>query len=429
MMQIPQGAKEAARKHRLQAKELQAEREARNTLKANSAGGLAAGNTLQPVDTTGAQGAAYPPYCNTGGYGSSEKNQAKNGLQITKIDWLRVTNTDLDNFIATMSEVDNSGGILDSANVIVRWSEKGLHGYDQSAKLLLQRDNDQLTIGHIAMAEAGRNKGGMMELTGVGCKWFQLQYPALWMELYSLFVEYEWRISRTDIALDLPGEYCQAQGYTVPSLFAEAVNHGLFRSDKLRNPNMQQSYSTAGDWSALIVGGIDPQGYDPIEHCPAGLTAYIGNRKSSADFFRIYEKGKELLGAEAEPDSIDRAWVRIEHEMSRKGSSRDVPLDVMLRPDEYFALNRSGVRQLMHDYRASLSLERVQQVQLAQFNKERSLSVAKKIYWAKHSYGRLFKTLQDEGITLQQIIAWLTRADGLQEFILDIDEPMQEVAA
>ncbi|PWQ97683.1 replication initiation factor domain-containing protein [Leucothrix pacifica] len=425
MMNLPKGHIEKARKHRNQAKELQAEREALQSLKSNNVGGMVVGDMLQGVDFKGAQSATYPPYCNTGGYGLPTKKQAKNGLQVTKIDWLRATCTDLESFISTMSDVDSKGGILDQANVIVRWTEKGLHGYDQSAKLLLQRDNDNLTIGHIAMAEAGRNKGGMIELTGVGCKWLQLQYPDLWLELYSLFIEFEWRFSRIDIALDLDGEYCLEHGYTVPSLYGEAINNGLFKSDKLRNPNMKQTSSIAGDWSTLLVGGVTPESYDPIEHCPAGLTAYIGSRKGSADFFRIYEKGKELLGAEAEPESMDRAWVRVEHEMSRKGTGREIPLDVMLRPDEYFALDRSGVRQLMHEYRASLSLERVQQVQLSNFQREKSLSIAKKVYWAKHSYGRLLKTLQDEGLELQQIIDWLTRSDGLKEFIFDV----QEVAA
>ena len=304
---------------------------------------------------------------------------------------------------------------------IVRWSEKGLHGYDQSAKLLIQRDNDNLTIGHIAIAEGGRNKGGLFELTGVGCKWFQLQHPELWLELYTLFVHFEWRISRADIALDLPGEYCIDKAYTVPSLYSEAINNGLFKSDKLRNPNMKQTSSIAGDWSSLLVGGVTPENYDPLQHCPAGLTAYIGSRKGSADFFRIYEKGKELLGAEAEPDSIERAWVRVEHEMTRKGTGREIPLDVMLRPDEYFAIDRSGVRDLMHEYRDSLSLERVQQVQLAQFQREKSLSISRKIHWAKHSYGRLFRTLQDQGLEVQKIIDWLTRSDGLKEFILDVE--------
>lgn len=357
-----------------------------------------------------------------GGYGFPDNTKAKSAANITKIDWLRLTVTDLEAFHNSMGDIDGKGGILHSAGIETVWTEKGLHGYEQSAKLLMRRDADYLTLGHIATSEAGRNKGGLFELTGLGCKLLQLSYPELWNELFSILQLNDWRISRADIALDLPGEYCIEHGYTVPSLFKQAVTHGLFKSDKLKNPNMQQSYSTAGDWSALVVGGITPESYNPIEHCPAGLTAYIGSRKGSADFFRIYEKGKELLGAEAEPDSTERAWVRVEHEMSRKGTGREIPLDVMLRPDAYFALDRSGVRGLMDEYRASLSLEQAEQVQLAQFQKEKSLSLSKKIHWAKYSYGRLFRTLIHRGIEYEQIIEWLTREDGLKDFIFDIQE-------
>ena len=370
----------------------------------------------------GAKRPDYSPYCNTGGYGFSDKTDNKSGFNITKIDWLRLTITDLEHFENTISEIDGKGGILDCAGIETRWSEKGLHGYEQSAKLLIKRDTDTLTVGHIAMSESGGNKGGLFELTGVGCKVLQLLKPELWLELYTLFQHYEWRISRADIALDLPGQYCLDKGYTVPVLFSEAVNNKLFVSDKLKNPNMQQAFSMAGDWSPLVVGGIRPEDYDPLAHCKAGLTAYIGSRKGSADFFRVYEKGKELLGAEAEPDSIDRAWVRVEHEMSRKGTGREIPLDVMLRPDEYFALDRSGVRGLMHEYRETLDLDQVQQAQLSQFQREKSLSITKKVYWAKHSYGRLFRTLVDQGIDYAEIIDWLTRSDGLKECIFDLDE-------
>ena len=363
-------------------------------------------------------------YCNTPPSELQVKTQPKKDISITKIDWLRLTVTDLKAFEHTMSELEGTGGILSKAGIEVRWSDKGLHGYTTSAKLIIKRDTDTLPVGHFAMAETGSNQGGMFELTGVGCKLFQIQYPDLWLELYSLFVHYEWRISRTDIALDLDGQYCIDKGLTVPLLFQQAVNNGLFKSSMNRNAAMAQSYSMAGDWSPLVVGGITPEDYNPLEHCPAGLTAYVGSRKGSSSFYRCYEKGKELLGAEAEPNSVDRAWIRVEEEMTRK-NGRTIPLDVMLRPDEYFAINRPLARQLMHDYREALTMLEVEQAQLSQFKKEKSLSVSRKVYWAKHSYGRLFRTLVDKGIDYAEIIDWLTRADGLKECIFDIEEKQE----
>ena len=379
------------------------------------------------------RGLKNPPYCNTGGYESSQKfSQLQNtapqaDLNVTAVDWLRVTCTDLDNFNATLSDLTGEGGILNSADMDVKWTDKGMHGYEKSAAVLIWRDNDYLTVGHIAYAETGRNKGGLFELTGTGCKVLQLEYPTLWLELFDLLQYHDWRVSRVDVALDLSGEYAREHGYTVPKLFEQAVNAGLFQSDRLRNPNMKQSFSMAGDWSPLAVGNLTPATYDPLEHCPGGLTAYIGNRKTADDFFRVYEKGKELLGAMAEPDNIDRGWVRIEHEMSRKASGREIPLDVMIRPDAYFAANRSGVRAILDQLRDHQALQAAKEWQREQFKREKSLLLSKKVHWARHSYGRLMRTLLEQGISPVDIIEWLSRTSGLKEFVFDLTDPPQGV--
>lgn len=388
--------------------------------------------------------AQKPPYCNTGGYGTPLKindlfktelrtdldltnTQPHDEIQITAIDWLRVTTSDLNAFQQTLAELDGDLGLFAHADIDVKWSEKGLHGYETSASLLIWKDNDYLTVGHIATSETGRNRGGMLELSGTGCKVLQLEYPQLWYELYDLLTYFEWRIARTDIALDLSGEYAEQCGYTVPKLYKQAVNEGLFKSDNLRNPNMQQTFGMAGDWSPLVVGNITPESYEPLKHCPAGLTAYIGNRKSADDFFRVYEKGKELLGRLAEEDNIDRGWIRIEHEMSRKASRREIPLEVMLKPDEYFASNRSGVRDILDQLRQHQSLEQAKQWQRQQFKREKGLLLSKKIHWARQSYGRLFRTLLEQGYEPQAIVAWLARTEGLKEFVLDLQDQVEDM--
>jgi DNA relaxase NicK len=377
-------------------------------------------------------GDKYPPYCNTGGYDDSHKNSklaktvSSYDVNVTTVDWLRVTTTDLDVYEKTMGDLLADGGIFNHADMDVKWSTKGMHGYDTSASILIWKDNDYLTVGHIAMAESGRNRGGLLELTGTGCKILQLEYPALWLELFNLLQYHDWRISRVDVALDLHGDYAKDKGYTVPKFLLQAKNDGLFQSDRLRNPNMKQSFSMAGDWSDLAIGNITPQNYDPLEHCPAGLTAYVGNRKSADDFFRVYEKGKELLGAQAEPENIDRAWVRIEHEMSRKATGRNIPLEVMIRPDAYFAESRSNVRAIMDDLRAYQSLEAAKEHQREQFKREKGLLLSKKMFWARHSYGRLVRTLVEKGLNASEIVDLLSRVNGLKEFVFDLTDPPQE---
>ncbi|MFZ1342925.1 replication initiation factor domain-containing protein [Thiothrix eikelboomii] len=380
------------------------------------------------------------PYCNTGGYEvSKENNQLEkpafnNQDSITALDWLRLTTNDLKSYRETMGELttslepgvvaqdDQCTGILEEAGMQVHWTEKGLHGYDTSASIKIWRDNDYLTVGHIAYSEGGRNKGGLFELTGVGCKVLQLEYPALWLELYNVLMLAEWRISRVDIALDLSGDYAKEHGYTVPLLFKQAKTEGLFKSDSQRNPLMKQTFKPEGDWTPLLFEGVTPETYDPLKDCPAGLTAYIGNRKSSDDFFRIYEKGKQLLGAMAEPESVDRGWIRIEHEMSRKATGRTIPLDVMLRPDEYFCAGRSHVRFIMEQLRAHRDLQAIQSWQRAQFKREKGLLLSKKVHWARHTYGRLLRTLQDKGFSDSEIIDKLSRTSGLKEFVFDLVE-------
>ncbi len=325
-----------------------------------------------------------------------------------------------------MGDLLADGGLFNHADMDVKWTDKGMHGYDSSASILIWKDNDYLTVGHIAKAESGRNKGGLLELTGTGCKVLQLEHPALWLELFNLLQYHDWRISRVDVALDLHGEYAREMGYTVPKLLLQAKNSGLFQSDRLRNPNMKQSFSMAGDWSDLAIGNITPETYDPLEHCHAGLTAYVGNRKSADDFFRVYEKGKELLGGMAEPESIDRGWIRIEHEMSRKATGRNIPLEVMLRPDAYFAESRSGVRTILDAVRERQSLEAALTYQREQFKREKGLLLSKKLHWARHSYGRLVRTLVEKGMDSSEIVDMLSRISGLKEFVFDLADPPQE---
>lgn len=360
-------------------------------------------------------------HCNTGGYGFPTKQAVKNPSNVTKLDWLSLTNTNLGDFESTMSEIETSGGILEQANLTIIYSKKGFHGYQKSAKVFFRKNNESVLIANIGISKRGQNKGGLIQLTGVGCQFFQVKYPKLWGELNRIFSKFKWRVSRADIALDLPGDYCLKHGYTVPSLFRETVVNGLFKSDKMRNQSMKQTTRTEGDWAEFIVGKLTSKTYNPVKECPAGLTVYIGSRKNSADCFRMYEKGKQILGAEAEPNSIERAWIRIEHEMTRKGTGREIPLDVMISADEYFATGRSSLRALMDTYRESLNLDLAQEVHLKQFRSEKLLLLSSKIHWAKRSYGPLFRTLINRGIDNGWIISSLTGSEGLKEFIFDLE--------
>lgn len=368
-------------------------------------------------------GVDSPRTSNTGGYEVSKENsKLEKGSfsacdNLTAIDWLRVTTNDYKNYAGAIPDIE---GILAECDMKITWKDKGFHGYDKSASITLWKDNDYLTVGNLACSEDGNNKGGLLELTGTGCKVLQIEHPELWLELYSVLAFSEWRISRIDVALDLPGEYALANNYTVPMLlWRSKMVEGLFNSDRNRNPDMKLSFAMAGDWTDLNIL-FTHQGYNPLQHCPGGLTLYVGKRGKSDDFFRVYEKGKELLGKMAEPEAIDRAWVRIEHEMTRSGTGRNIPLDVMLRPDVYWCAGRSGVRGILNKLRADKAMQEAQSWKRDMFKREKGLMLSRKIHWAKHTYGRLVRTLFEKGLTPEEICGLLEKELGLKEFIFDL---------
>ena len=339
--------------------------------------------------------------------------------QICSIDWLRATTKEKSDFEGLMSDLE---GIFSEVGFEIVWRDKGLYGYSESANIVYTSGDDSKNVGHIGRSTKSGNTGGMLDLTGMACKTLQVEHPELWLELYSLLNYYEWRFTRLDVALDLTGEYALEHGLTVPSLYKSAVTDGLFRSENVCNPTQQQSFNTAGDWSPLLVGGITPESYDPRTNCAKGLTFYVGNRKSSDFYCRIYEKGKESAGGTT-PNSDDMGWIRIEVEWKRGGSNGVIPLDAMLRPDEYFCADRPKAREILDDLRKRAGLGQSQAWKKELFSKERTLLITKKMYWAKHSYGRLLRTLTDEGLTPDQIIDELMRETGLKEHIFDIEEP------
>lgn len=118
-----------------------------------------------------------------------EETAFNNQDSITALDWLRLTTNDLKNYRETISSLTTSiepgvttqdekcTGILEEAGMKVHWTEKGLHGYETSASIKIWKDNDYLTVDNIVYSEGGRNKGGLFELSGVGCKGATARIP------------------------------------------------------------------------------------------------------------------------------------------------------------------------------------------------------------------------------------------------------------
>lgn len=330
------------------------------------------------------------------------------------IDWLTATNSDDRLFKRFCFELTN---LLKKANIRAVLTDKGFRGYKSKSDLVITSGNESVLLGNLATGNV--REGGLFELNGKGCTLLRMSYPDLIPAIYSLFVDYEFRFSRLDTALDFQADYAIEKGYTVPKIMQAGVIAGLFDRDTQKSGKSLAS-NTIGQWGELMARGVDTASYDPLIHAQAGLTAYFGNRKSSPDFFRIYEKGKEQNGNLPEGD-IERAYFRIEHEMKRPDGKTTIPLDAMIRPDAYFANGRSGVRSLLDDMRKHYKLDKVSELQRDHQKKLKVKRLSKKIEWLKVTGGRVLKTLQDQGASDSEIVAWLTRPEGLQEFINDLN--------
>lgn len=160
-------------------------------------------------------------------------------------------------------------------------------------------------FGFVCIGNAGKNnqQGTMLvELSGSGCL---NALPGWEARLYDFLSTVALRpvITRIDICHDdIEGTYLS------PDWAESQWLSGGFTKCTGKHPNIER----AGNW-----------------HLPtgAGRTLYIGSRKHSSIFARFYEKGME----QGDPSS---PWCRAEVEF--KNSDRVLPLDMLLRPSDFF---------------------------------------------------------------------------------------------
>jgi phage replication initiation protein len=171
------------------------------------------------------------------------------------------------------------------------------------------------------------------------------------------------KITRVDLAVDfLQGEYTVEHA-------RDWLASGLFNCGG-RNPR----HSTPGDW-------LSPQ---PVH----GRTLEIG-RRENGKMLRVYEKGRQL----GDPDS---PWTRFEVEI--RNNDRDIPLDVLSRPAEYFA----GA------YRALAPLVDAGSERVATHQKEGELSSRVMAAHARSQYGQFVHVLR-ASLTAGEVLDVLSR--------------------
>lgn len=337
---------------------------------------------------------------------------------VTSVDWLRFTATEP---YAVSYIIDELMALVASTDIAIYPISRRHLGYDQAYNLTLWYNNNNHVIGVLAYTMPGSESlsatpGISIEFTGDGCQYLRrYAKQEFWLQLPDFIHYYNMRITRIDLALDLPGYYASKYNYTVP-FFGKNYDH-YFRSSLSRN-GQSLKRGQAGDWSDIIYDNVaNVDNYNPLLHCKAGITTTVGSR-SSPNYFRIYEKGKQLAGLTGEDE--DLAWIRIEQEIKRDKDGSNIPLEIILNPDAFFALNRE-IRQVMLDYAALMSVEQriVSANRLAA--KAKNLLLSKKIYWLRRTYGRTIRTLLNSGLFVEDIVEMIQRECGLKNLVFDLE--------
>lgn len=209
-----------------------------------------------------------------------------------------------------LEELNNKIGVpLPAPRFTLRERKTGMHGYAHAADIIC----DGMAVCGL-VAWGALNHGIMVSFSGAGCD--ALDIPALYRVLADVPGV---RLTRVDLALD---DY---SGSVINYLGAVA---------SLENGGFMPSRGAAPAWMAIQSGELVPAEVSTAITRRFGMVAtrgcslYVGSRKNGK-CCRIYEKGKQMESQEYPH------WVRAEGELHNK--DRVIPLDVLIKPDDYFA--------------------------------------------------------------------------------------------
>lgn len=208
-----------------------------------------------------------------------------------------------------LEELNHQIGVpLPAPRFTLRQRKTGMHGYSHSADIIC----DGIAVCGL-VAWGALNHGVLVSFSGTGCD--ALDIPALYRVLVNVPGV---RLTRVDLALD---DYT---GSSITYLRAvEALHQGGFMPSRGASPA----------WMTIQSGEVVPELSTAIARrygmvATRGCSLYVGSRKNGK-CCRIYEKGLQMESKEFPQ------WVRAEGELHNK--DRVIPLDVLVKPDDYFA--------------------------------------------------------------------------------------------
>lgn len=165
------------------------------------------------------------------------------------------------------------------------------------------------------------------------------------------------KISRCDLAHD------DIEGLYSSSELADDADTNMGFALTNKQPQVQH----LGDWK---------------RHEGRGRTLQVGSR-ANGKLYRGYEKGKQLGDTES-------PWFRHEVELGNK--SRIIPLDILIRPSDYFAGSYPYMAEIaqLANTNNNFCPTRIKTIK-----KTLSISFQKSVSTVKHQFGRYLKTFQD----------------------------------
>ncbi|UOF80590.1 replication initiation factor [Inoviridae sp.] len=292
-----------------------------------------------------------------GGKVKFQQNRVKSKQDICIIDWVNVTvneeSFNLENVVTDEELIFCASRIVKSifGFGITLQRPNGLYLYDRAYEL---GDN----YGHLC--HGGQNRTVLISIDGKGCA----QASEGWQTRLYRFLELsiQPKITRIDLAHDI----FDAPRFTIDHYVA------LFHKGKFQNGGRPPKTSQAGQW---LTPDSD------------GRTFYVGKRANGL-FTRIYEKGLQL-------ESLEKpTWLRIELEF--KSVDRILPLEMLLRPHEYFAGAYPALRSFNNQF------QRVDTI-----SHEVRADFEHRLKWAKRQSGGFLKLLGELDYTPQQIFEML----------------------
>lgn len=213
-----------------------------------------------------------PPHTNRGADNTSES-----GLRAC-VDWVQ----------ATLKIVDVTQLITDILKLDLNdfyEAENGKFGYKNSKR-----------FGHIAIYYNGNEDMGIhLEMSGQGCREYELLNKRSWKNLFSCMLEYEANFTRLDIAIDDFKEY-----FSIPQLVRKIKDRQLVskfkNATKVENINIETGESE-------------------------GNTIYYGGSASRIQI-RMYEKNHERMGKGYTLEDGIKTWNRTEVQARKERAAK-----------------------------------------------------------------------------------------------------------